>query len=123
MVSKQDEGPIQINANNKPIIQVNHFKYLGSCINGSLDPDEELKTKIQMARSAFMRLKAIFCNPQQDPQQDLQLRSKFLKCNVYLDLLYGSETWIMTVNMVNRLRALKIRFSRISVVEVLKRIN
>lgn len=65
MVSKQDVWPVQLTPNNELIVvEVNYFKYLGSLMNKSLDPDEEIEIPIQMARSAFMILKAILYNPQ-----------------------------------------------------------
>lgn len=129
VVSKRDVGHTQLIVNNEPITKVNHFKYLGCWINDKLDPDEEIKTRIQLARGAFVRLKSILCNS----QLNLHLRIKFLKCYVYPVLLYGCETWIMKVNMMNRLEALEmwcyrrmLKISwvqRISNMEVLNRIG
>ncbi|CAG9836020.1 unnamed protein product [Diabrotica balteata] len=64
-----------------------------------------------------MKLRSILSNS----QLNLQLRIKFLKCYVYPVLLYGCETCIMKVNMINKLQAFEMwlyrRFLRISQVQ------
>ena len=37
----------------KNVERVNHFKYIGCSISQSLDPNEEITAKIEIARSAF----------------------------------------------------------------------
>ncbi|CAG9836321.1 unnamed protein product [Diabrotica balteata] len=64
-----------------------------------------------------MKLRSILNNS----QLNLQLRIKFLKCYVCPVLLYGCESWIMKVNMMNKLEAFEMwlyrRMLRISWVQ------
>lgn len=48
-----DVAPIGITLENTSIERVRLFKYLGSGINDQVDPDMEIKTRVQQARTTF----------------------------------------------------------------------
>jgi len=43
-----------------------------------------------MAKAAFNKKKTLFTS-----KQDLYLRKKILKCNIWSTALYGAETWTL----------------------------
>lgn len=43
----------QRTVNNEQIIHINHFKHVSSWINESLDQDEEMKTRMQIAEKSI----------------------------------------------------------------------
>lgn len=104
VTSKLDVGPINLQLNGVNISQVDHFKYLGSWINKDLDPDEEIKYRIQLARNSFLKCRTILSNK----HLKLSTRVKFLKCYVWSVLMYGCETWILKTATMNRIEAFEL---------------
>ena len=49
-----------------------------------------MKPRIAMAKAAFNKKKTLFTS-----KQDLYLRKKILKCNIWSTALYGAETWTL----------------------------
>ena len=118
-----------ININNKPIEAVNSITYLGRQFNHILDHSVEIKKRIGMAKSSFLKLKNILCNT----KLNIDIKCKVLKCYVWSVLLYGCETWTLKKDCVNRLNAfemwsyrrmLKIKWTdKVSNKNVLERVN
>lgn len=112
-----------------PIERVSSYKYLGCWLNEQWTCEQEIRCRIEIARSAFIKYKKVFCC--RDLNLDLRLR--FLKCYVWSVLLYGVETWTLTTTHMNKLEAfemwlyrriLKISWvDRVTNIEVLRSIN
>ena len=129
VVSKNDVGAVNLRIRGKDIDRVTHHKYLGSWLNETADPDEEIRARIEIARSAFMRMRNVLCCR----SLKLSVRLKVLRCYVWSTLFYGCETWTLKVSMMNRLEAFEMwcyrRILRISWVdrvtndEVLRRLH
>ncbi|CAG9835839.1 unnamed protein product [Diabrotica balteata] len=96
-----DQGLISLNG--EEIERVNHFKYLGSWLNVNCDSDEEIITRIEISRKAFMTWKPVLCNA----NLSMNIRKKVLKCYVWSILLYDCETWTLKTTILNK-RILKI---------------
>lgn len=47
---------------NKPIDNVTKFKYLGSWVTNDLDSEVEVRTRIERARSVFLKIKNLLTN-------------------------------------------------------------
>ena len=73
-----------------------------------VDPDMEIKCRIEMARAAFNKMRNLFCND----NINLKLRQRMIKCYVWSVLLYGCETWTLKVNTMNRLEAFEMWLHR-----------
>lgn len=88
--------PLPICGNGK-ILDRDQFIYLRRSINAKLDPEAEIKARIEEARSNFTRMRNILS----DQHLDLDLRCRQLKCCVWSSLLYGVETWTLKTNSMN----------------------
>ena len=84
--------------------RVTKFKYLGCWINEELNPDMEVRSRIEQSRSAFIKLQSLLCNP----HLDISTRKKFCKGYVWSVLLYGSENWVLTRNLINKIEAFEM---------------
>ena len=104
IISKTPEPPINISIYGKQIEVVEKFKYLGTWISNNLDPEVEIRSRIEQARATFNRMRSLLCNS----TLSLGLRCRFTKCYVHSVLLYGCEAWTLKVNTINRIEALEM---------------
>ena len=104
VISRKHNAKVNIEVNGRTIEQVKKFKYLGCWITENLDPDLEIRTRIEMARSVFLRLR----NFLSDQGLSLESRFRFVKCYIYSVLLYGMETWTINLEIMNRLEAFEM---------------
>ena len=86
------------------IQQVPKFKYLGSWITEDLEPDTEIRSRIEQARAIFTNMRTLLSNQ----SLSLRLRYRFVKGYVYSVLLYGVETWTLKAKTMNRLEAFEM---------------
>lgn len=97
--------------------RVQSYKYLGALVNEKWDPEVEIRSRIEQARSAFVRMKALLCNK----HLKFDIRYRAVKCYVWSVLLYGAETWTLKAASINRLEAFEMwclrRMFRISWVQ------
>ena len=79
---------------------MNICAYLGSIINVQGGTDEDVKTRIGKARTAFLQLQTIW------KSRELSQRTKFriFNSNVKSVLLYGAETWKKTKATIAKLQ-------------------
>lgn len=106
--SRERHVNAQLSLNGSAIERVNQFKYLGSIITESLEPDIEIKSRIEIARTTFKRMRSLFCNK----DLNLKLRQRMVRCYVWSVLLYGVESWTLKAVMLNRLEALEMWIHR-----------
>ena len=66
------------------------FKYLGSLLTNDGRCAREIKSRIAMAKAAFIKKKTIFTS-----KLDLNFRKKLIKCYIWSMALYGAETWTL----------------------------
>ena len=84
------------------ILVVDAFAYLGSVINKEGDTEEDVKSRVQKARGAFIKLKNIW----KSEQLKTETKIRIFNTNVKTVLLYGSETWRTTKAACKRLQVL-----------------
>lgn len=117
VAGKIDIERAQLMLDGSPLERVMHFKYLGSWINKEGSSDEEIISRITIARKTFTSWKPILCNR----NLSMHTRKKVLGCYVWSILLYGCETWTLKTSTINRLEAFELwcyrRMLRISWVE------
>lgn len=94
----------QLTINNTPVERVSRFKYLGSLITNNMDPDIEIKCRIETARTAFGTMRAFLCND----NLNLKLKQRMVKCYIWSVLLYGMESWTLIIRSLNRLEAFEM---------------
>ncbi|XP_045542444.1 uncharacterized protein LOC123723524 [Papilio machaon] len=109
--------------------RVRKYKYLGTWLNETWDSDQEVKTRIEIARNAFEKLRKIFCSR----SLKISLRIRLLKCYIWSILLYGCEAWTIKENLRKGIEAFEIWAYRrmlaiswthkVSNEEVLRRVN
>ncbi|CAH1224416.1 unnamed protein product [Diabrotica balteata] len=122
------EMGITINAKKKRK-QVEKYQYLGTLINETNDHTVEINRRIEIARSAFIRMKPLLtCK-----NLNLEIRLRTIRCYIFSILLYGAETWTLKKCNLKRIeafelwlyrRVLKISWTdRITNKEVLERVG
>jgi hypothetical protein len=94
---KQDSA---VTLNSVALEEVNHFTYLGSVVSKTGGTEEDIKSRINKARHAFVTLKPLW------NAKNIILRTKMriFNTNVKSVLLYGSETWRETVTLQKKLQ-------------------
>lgn len=97
---------LQINGQN--VERVSSFKYLGCYITEQLDPEKEVRCRIELARTTFQRMRSLFCND----SLNLKLRQRMIKCYIWSVLLYGAEVWTLKAVTINRLEAFEMWLHR-----------
>lgn len=86
---------------NTPIERVEKFKYLGSYINEKWSSEQDVRVRIELARSAFIKMKKILCSK----KFQLKLRMRLVRCYVFSVLFYGMESWTLTPALCSKLEA------------------
>ena len=104
VISKNDIPNTRISINGEDIEQVTQFKYLGCMINQKWDPDQEIRCRIEQARTTFLRLRTFISNK----NLNLNLRYRMIKCYVWSVLLYGVETWTLKATSINKIEAFEM---------------
>ena len=111
-----------------PLEQVKHFKYLGSWITDDAKSDEDIKTRVGMAKAAFWQNKELM-------RRNIRFKTKMkiLNCFVFSILNYGYESWTWNKAMRKKVNAfemwcyrrmLKISWKdRVRNVEILRRLQ
>lgn len=119
-----------LSLNNKIIDRVKSYKYLGCWLNENWESEKEIRTRIEIARNTFQKMRKLLTNR----KINLKLRWRMVKCYIIPILMYGSESWTLKKNLINKLRAfemwiyrrmLKIkwtdRITNIRVLEIMKK--
>lgn len=117
LITKTTQDNRKIYVKNQPIERVRQYKYLGTIINENNDSSQEIRVRIEQARSTFTRMKRLFCC--RDLNLDLKIR--LMRCYVLSILYYGMEAWTLKAIDIRRLEAFEMwiyrRILRISWVE------
>ena len=84
--------------------RVAKFKYLGATLNEKWDCDEEVKTRIGIAKTTYENNKYAAL----ENFAGVDLRIWVIKCFVWPILLYGLEIWSLNVSTLNRIEAFEM---------------
>ena len=81
--------------------QVHSFVYLGSQFTSDARCEKEIRRRIGIAKSAFTSMNKVLTS------RDIHMtvRIKVLRCYVWSTLLYGCETWTVSVAMQKKIDA------------------
>ena len=96
--STEGSRPLRIEVDGVWLEQVTKYKYLGVVITEDGRDDEEIKTRLGIARTAFNNLEKVL----RDRKMKMELRIKILKCYVWSIARYAAETWIISKNTERR---------------------
>lgn len=127
--SPQNHNQINLGIGNTVVENVQTYRYLGTWIEKSGDQTKEIRTRIEIARSTFIKMKKLFTSR----DINIELRMRMLRCYVFSTLMYGVETWTLKKNHIDKIQAFEMwcyrrmwRISwtdRISNIEVLTRMQ
>lgn len=104
IISKFPVRGQELYRDNTHIEKTTKYKYLGTWITNTIDQTLEIKTRIEMARNIFLKMRAFFC----DRQIKLDLRTRMLRGYVFSTLLYGMEAWTVKQNDMKKLEAFEM---------------
>jgi hypothetical protein len=97
-----------ITAGGKQVQEVDEFCYLGSVISGDSSCDKDIKTRLGKANATFVRLNNIWRNK----SLNCRIKIRLYEALVLSTLLYGAETWPMTVANLKKLEAAHHKWQR-----------
>ena len=105
VISKSDtQETASITIDGKILEQVSRFSYLGSIITQNGRCDEDIKTRIIIAKEAFNKVKNLVTNT----SISVGLRKRFIRAYAWSTFLYGSEAWNISKVMERRIEALEM---------------
>ena len=105
VISKSDtQETANITIEGKRLEQVSRFSYLGSIITQNGRCDEDIKTRIIIAKEAFNKVKNLVTNT----SISVRLRKRFIRAYAWSTFLYGSEAWNISKVMERRIEALEM---------------
>lgn len=100
----QDLNHANLTVANTTIENVSTYKYLGTWIEQSGDQTREIRTRIEIATSTFVKMKKLFTSR----DINMELRMRMLRCYVFSTLLYGVEAWTLKKNHIDKLQAFEM---------------
>jgi len=101
--SKERKKEVKITISRNEIEQVKQFRYLGSVIPENGRCEQEIKTRIAIAKTAFSKRKTLLGG-----KLHLTLKTKLIKVLIWSIALYGAETWSQKKAEIQRLEALEM---------------
>ena len=106
IVSKSviQQNQVNLVINNDTVETVQTYKYLGAWLDGSGDIMREIRTRIEIARASFLKLRRFFVS--RDICRELKMR--MLRCYVFSTLLYGAEAWTLKKCHLKKLEAFEM---------------
>ena len=105
VISKSEEQQAaNITIQGRRLEQVDRFCYLGSILAQNGRCDEEIRTRIIIAKEAFNKVKNLVTNT----SISVELRKRFIKAYVWSTFLYGCEAWNISKVMGRRIEALEM---------------
>ena len=108
-ISKKRVSPkCKLDIDGIKIKQVENFEYLGSLVTSDAKPDQEIKRRIVIAKTAFKGMSNVLTARDINNQTKLRL----IKCNIWSAMFYGCETWTISEAMKKQLEAAEMWFLR-----------
>lgn len=100
----QSTRPLKILVKGTQLEEVQVYRYLGSLISSDGRDDQEINTRIGMARSAFNNMERVL----RDRKMEIGLRLRILMCYVWSVARYASETWILSRTAQKKIEAFEM---------------
>ena len=98
----------ELKINNNTIEEVPEFTYLGSKITSDGDSTSDVESRLSKARSAFASLRNIW----KSTVISTKTKIRIFKSNIIGVLLYGSESWKVTKNIITKLDVIQTKCLR-----------
>lgn len=97
-INNTSDQPLTLN--NQPIERVTEFAYLGSIMTTDGGSQKDVEWRIKKARGAFVQLNKVW----RSNTYSVKTKIRIFKSCVLSVLLYGSETWLVSAEIKNRLQ-------------------
>jgi hypothetical protein len=107
-VNKKAVRETAFNVQGMPIENVTEFKYLGRVVNNKDDDRPTVMENLKKARMKWGRISRILSKDGANPKA----MASFYKAIVQSVLLYGSESWVLTLAMEKQLQSFHRRCAR-----------
>jgi hypothetical protein len=105
MVVCRDETPdVRIVINGQVLEQVKKFKYLGQWITDDGRCECEIKNRIEIARSTFIKMRDVLISR----KLHLEIRKRLVRCYVLSTFLYASESWTLDRQIEDKINAFEM---------------
>ena len=105
IITKKDDKPkISTTIDGTDIEQGTNFPYLGQIITEDGRCEEEIKRRINIAKTTFSKMSKVL----KSKKIALNTRKRILQCYIWSTLQYGVETWTITESMAKRLSAFEM---------------
>ena len=105
IITKTDDKPkLSMSIEGTDILQVPNFPYLGQQITEDGRCEEEIKRRINIAKTTFSKMNKVLTSR----KIALNTRKRILYCYIWSTLQYGVETWTISENMAKRLSAFEM---------------
>jgi hypothetical protein len=95
---------VNISIEGKMLEQVQNYVYLGHMITEDGKMNSEIKRRMAIARTTFLSMRNILTSK----EISLKTRIRLTKCYVWSTLHYGAETWTISKDIENKLRAFEM---------------
>ena len=105
MVVCRDETPdVRIMVNGQVLEQVKKFKYLAQWITDDCRYECEIRNRIEIVRSTFIKTRDAF----NSRKLHLEFRKRLVRCCVLSTFLYASESWTLDKQMEDKINAFEM---------------
>lgn len=104
VISNTLDTTTSITVSGQNLERVRKYKYLGTWLNEEWNSDLEIKTRIEIARSAFNTMRKVLCNR----NINIKLRTRLLHCYIWPIILYGCEAWTIKEDLRKRIEAFEM---------------
>ena len=102
-ISRNEGRKITISIAGEKLEQVKQFNYLGSTITEDCKSQGEIRRRIILGKEAYNKNKELMRG-----KLELSLKKRLIKTLIWSVVLYGSETWTMQKEDINRLEAFEM---------------
>ena len=100
----EEEARIATEVDGAILEQVKSYQYLGQLITEDGRCEKEIKRRIEIARTNFLKLKDVLTTK----RLSIVTRKKILHCYVISTLIYAAETWVINVADMKKIEAFEM---------------
>ena len=104
-VCDDDTPPISITINGEPIAEVSSFKYLGASFNSKALCEEEIKTRLALARERMGKLDPLWKSRAISPP----LKARLIQTLVWSVVTYRAEAWTLSKDLRGNIEAFEMQ--------------
>ena len=104
VVCRDETQDMRIVINGQVLEQVKTFKYLGQWITDDGRCECEIKNRIEIARSTFIKMRDVLISR----KLHLEIRKRLVMCYVLSTFLHASESWTLNKQMEDTINAFEM---------------